>query len=218
MLADYPDRDHGLRLVEALGRRLLKPAQKVEVARALLLGARYKLERFDLRGATLEHCPPHAAMDAILALIDRWRTTTSFDRLERLRIETIGTEAGLDGAAETLRDHLKAIILDEMVGDFHNPYNNPVRSALSALQDRGVSLPLDVLTFLVETADSNARIGALYAIGALGTREALDYLLALSRTNKEDWSSIFQNAEKLAARLNLFVARTSDGLALAEAE
>lgn len=79
-----------------------------------------------------------------------------------------------------------------------------------------LSLPLDVLTFLVETSDSNARIGALYAIGALGTREALDYLLALSRTNKEDWSSILQNAEKLAARLNLFVARTSDGLALDE--
>jgi NACHT domain len=216
MLAEYPDRNHGLRLVEALGRRALKPAQKVEVARALLLGARYKLERFDLRGATLEHCPPHAAMDAILALIDRWRTTTGFHRLERLRIETIGTEAGLDGAAETLRDHLKVIILDEMVGDFHNPYNNPVRSALSALQERGVSLPLDVLTFLVETADSNARIGALYAIGALGTLEALDYLLALSRTEKDDWSSIFQNAEKLAARLNLFVARTPDGLALGE--
>jgi HEAT repeat protein len=205
-------------LVQALEKRTLAPTQKVEVARALLLGARYKLERIDLSGATLKQCPPHAALDAILALTDRWRTTTAFDRLETLRIETIGTEAGLDGSAEALQSHLQSIIVDKIVGDFHNPYNNPVRDALSALQDRGVSLPLDILSLLVETSDSNARIGALYAIGALGTREALDYLLALSCTDKEDWSSIFQNAEKLAARLNLFVVRTAEGLAFVEGD
>ncbi|MCF1503810.1 hypothetical protein L0F51_08560 [Afifella sp. H1R] len=218
MLADYPDRDHGLRLVKALEKRTLTPSQKIQVARALLIGARYKLERINLSSATVIKCPPHAALDAILALIDRWRTTTVFDRLERLLIETIGTEAGLDGSAETLEYHLRSIILEEIVGDFDNPYNNPVRSALSALQDRGVSLPLDILSLLVETSESNARIGALYAIGALGTRDALSYLLALSRTDKEDWSSILQNAEKLAARLNLFVVRTADGLAYAEGD
>lgn len=218
MLAEYPDRDHGLRIVNALESRTLTPAQKVEVARALLLGARYKLERVDLRGATLEQCPPHAALDAILALIDRWRTTTAFDRLDTLRIETIGTEAGLDGSAEALQYQLRSIILEKLVGDFDSPYNNPVRSALSALQDRGVSLPLDILSLLVETSQSNARIGAIYAIGALGTRDALDYLLALSRAGREDWSSVFQNAEKLAARLNLFVVRTGEGLALVEGD
>lgn len=49
-------------------------------------------------------------------------------------------------------------------------------------------------------------------IGALGTRAALDYLLERSCATREDWTSIFQNAEKLAARLNLRVVRTSDGL------
>ena len=57
MLAEYPDRDYGLRLVEALEKRTLKPAQKVEVARSLMLGARYKLKRTDLSGAELEAMP-----------------------------------------------------------------------------------------------------------------------------------------------------------------
>ena len=103
-------------------------------------------------------------MAAILALIDRWRTTTTFCRLERLRMETIAAEAGLDGAAETLLELTRDIILERAVGGYDEPYNDPVRSALSALQDRGQLLPLDVLKVLVETSDSNARIGALYMI------------------------------------------------------
>ncbi|WDA41939.1 hypothetical protein [Erythrobacter sp. BLCC-B19] len=42
------------------------------------------------------------------------------------------------------------------------------------------------------------------------------YLLALSYIDMKDWTSIFQNAEKLAARLNPFVARTADDLALVD--
>jgi hypothetical protein len=218
MLSEYPAREHGLSLVEALGQRALKPSEKVDIARALMLGANYKLERFGLRSAGLEHSPPHAAMDAILALIDRWRTTTTFSRLERLRMETIAADARLDGATETLLELTREIILERAVGGYDEPYNNEVRSALSALQDRSLTLPLDVLKVLVETSGSNARIGALYMIGALGTREALDYLLELSQSDSDDWSSIFQNAERLAARLNLHVLRTPEGLALSEFE
>ena len=47
------------------------------------------------------------------------------------------------------------------------------------------------------------------------TGNTLEYFLDLSRKSKEDWSSIFQNAEKLAARLKLMVIRTSEGLAIA---
>jgi hypothetical protein len=36
-----------------------------------------------------------------------------------------------------------------------------VRTVLSALQDRGLTLPLDTLKALVEASDSKARIGAL---------------------------------------------------------
>jgi hypothetical protein len=214
MLGDYPAREHGVRLVEALVRRHLKPAQKVSIARALMLGARYKLERHSLTSAGLEECPPHAALDMILALIDGWRRTESFSQLDALSMETIATEAGLDGATERLLTLTETVIAAEHVGGYGDPLNGPMRSALSALQDRGAFLSLDLLRRLIETSSSNARIGALYMVGALGSRAALDYLLALSRTLKEEWSSIFQNAEKLAARLSLRVIRTSEGLAI----
>ena len=82
------------------------------------------------------------------------------------------------------------------------------------MRNRGAFLSLDLLSRLIETSSSNARIGALYMVGALGSRAALDYLLALSRTLKEEWHWIFQNAEKLAARLSLRVIRTPEGLAI----
>lgn len=215
-LSEYPSRDHGLLLVEALGRRAFTPAEKIEVARALMLGARYKLDRFGLRSAGLEPAPPHAAMDVILGLIDYWRTTTHFDRIGALRMNTIATEAGLDGAAGALSALAHKIITEETVGGYDDPFNIPIRSALSALQDRGVILSLEVLQRLIDTSDSNARIGAIYMVGAIGTRTALNYLLELSRNSKEDWSSIFENAEKVAAKLNLKVIRTDQGLELAE--
>lgn len=212
MLGDYPARECGVRLVEALERRRLKPSQKVSIARAMMVGARYKLDRHGLNSAGLESCPPHAALDLILALIDGWRNTAGFNRLEALGMETIATEAGLAGATERLLQLTDALLEDVEIGGYHDPFNNAVRSALSALQDRGVFLSLDRLKRLTETSDSNARIGALYMIGALGTRAALDYLLERSRAVREDWTLIFQNAEKLAARLNLRVVRTSEGL------
>src|SRR3546814_17765757 len=95
-LSEYPSRNHGLLLVEALGRRAFKPAEKTEVARALMLGARYKVDRLGLRSAGLEPCAPHAAMDAILGLIDHWRSTTRFARPEALRMTPLAAEAGLD--------------------------------------------------------------------------------------------------------------------------
>lgn len=215
-LSEYPSRNHGLLLVDALGGRTFKPAEKIEVAQALMLGARYKLDRYGLRSAGLEPCPPHAAMDAILGLIDHWRSTTRFDQLEALRMNTIAAEAGLDGATEALRSLAQSIITEETIGGFDHPLNGPLRAALNTLQDRGVMLPLEVLQHLIEMSGSNARIGAIYMVGALGTRAALDYLLRLSRTSEEEWSSIFQNAEKLAAKLNLMVIQTDQGLELAE--
>ncbi|MES3055048.1 hypothetical protein O6V14_05340 [Sphingomonas faeni] len=212
MLGDYPAREYGVRLVEALARRRLKPGQKVSISRALMLGAHYKLDRYGLTSAGLEACPPHAALDLILALIDGWRNTAGFSRVEALGMETIATEAGLAGATERLLLLTNALLDEVEIGGYDDPLNSPVRSAISALQDRGAFLSLDRLKRLIETSDSNARIGAIYMAGALGTRTALDYLLERSRAVREDWTSIFQNAEKLAARLNLRVVRTSEGL------
>jgi HEAT repeat protein len=216
MLAEYPSREHGQQLVSALASRAFKPSEKVSIAAALMLGARHKLDRHGLRSAGLESCPPHAAIDAILALIDDWRKSTEFSRVDALGMETIATEAGLDGAAERLLEITKTIASEEEVGGYYNPFNSPVRSALSALQDRGLSLPLDLLERLIDTASSNARIGAIYMIGSIGTRAALDFLLELSRRDREDWSSVFQNVEKLAARLNLEVIRTTEGLVIGQ--
>lgn len=149
MLGDYPAREHGARLVEAFARRRLKPGQKVSIARALMVGARYKLDRHGLTSAGLEACPPHAALDLILALIDGWRNTAGFSRVEALGMETIATEAGLAGATERLL-HLTDALLEEVeIGGYDDPFNNPVRSALSALQDRGAFLSLDRLKRLV---------------------------------------------------------------------
>ena len=214
MLGDYPTREHGVRLVEALARQRLKPGQKVAIAGALMLGARYKLDRYSLTGAGLEAYPPHAALDLILALIDGWRNAAGLSRVEALSMETIATEAGLAGATERLLQLTDTLLEEVEVGGYDSPFNNPVRSALSALQDRGAFVSLERLKRLIETSDSNARIGALYMVGALGTRAALDYLVECSRSVQEEWTSIFQNAEKLAARLNLRVVRTPEGLAI----
>src|SRR3546814_19764635 len=100
-------------------------------------------------------------------------------------MNTNAAEAGLYGAAEALRSLAQSIITEETVGGYDDPFNNPLRNALTALQDRGVILPLEILQNLIETSDSNARLGAIYMVGAIGTRAALEHLLGLSRTRQE---------------------------------
>lgn len=91
-----------------------------------------------------------------------------------------------------------------------------MRNALDELSRQRIWLDLSTLQHVVDHAESNARIGALYHIGAMGSREALEYLLARHRADREYRSIIFSAIERIAGRLGVKVARTDDGLTIHE--
>jgi hypothetical protein len=214
LLSEYRSRENGRRLVEALRARTFTPKGRARVAHALSISVRYKSERYSLGSAALHPVPPHPAYDLVLSLIEDWWAMDDCDQLRRLEITSIAAEMGIEGAVPALHKLALQIIGEGQVGNHGSPLNMPIRQAVTVLQERGSPLPFEALKRLAETSQSNARMGALYAMGSLATREALDYLLDDYHNNPEDRSVKLHAIEEAASRLDLRIDRRSGGLSI----
>lgn len=215
LLNHYPSRAVGRQVAEALRDRRFLPAERVTVSRALLSGSTHRYKRHGLRSATLETSPPHPELDLFKGQIAAWRAHQDYNREQSLRMECIACEADLPDAVPQLKALLTDIAENHEVGGHEAPLNWPVRNALDQLDRRGEPLPLATLDRLIRSSSSNARIGALYQVGAVATREALEYLVDFDCEEEGDWGLVFSAAERIATRLGITVLRTPSGLEIA---
>ena len=93
------------------------------------------------------------------------------------------------------------------IGDYENPFNNPIRSALDELRAKRRLLDLPIAIHLAENSSSNARMGALYMVAAHGSRTALDYLVERYSIGAADKGIILEGIEQVSSRLGLTIIR-----------
>lgn len=212
----FQDAVSGAQIESALRVHVDAPADRVRVISALLMGATHTMESVGYDFAALNPSRPHPHYPAFVQLLADWRAEGGFDLPDQMRIEIEATRAGLPGAADRLFQLTRSVALNEDLSGHENPFEWSMRNALDELSRQRIWLDLSTLQHVVDHAESNARIGALYHIGAMGSREALEYLLARHRADREYRSIIFSAIERIAGRLGVKVARTDDGLTIHE--
>lgn len=119
---------------------------------------------------------------------------------------------GVTEATESLHVLVTRVVDKCDIGNYENPLNDPIRSALDELRGKRRLLDLSVAIRLAEISSSNARMGALYMITAHGSRQALDYLVKRYSVGDEERSIILEGIEQLSSRLELTVVREGEGL------
>ncbi len=208
----HRSRELGATAVDKLRARNWEGPEIAKLGHSLLTGATYIAEMQSFGNAALHSGPPHPAFDLFVAQIDEWRNAHNFETHDQVSIETAASSAGFTGATASLHALITRVVRDCDIGDYDNPLNNPVRSAVDELRAKRHLLDLEVAIHLAETSSSNARIGALYMIAAHASRAALEYLVDRYSISDDYRSIIFEKIEQLSSRLGLTVAR--DGMIL----
>lgn len=213
-LSRYPERSIGDRIVAALKARDSTPKEKVRFARAFLLGTMYRFKKPLYDGGVLLPAPLHPSFAEFLTLLEEWWMTTKFELADELAMTSMAARNRLSGAGERLRKLSIQVILEHDTKGYNNPLNQGIRSAVDELVRQRLFLDLATIIRLAENTDCNAEIGALAHIEAIGTREALDYLLERSRRRDDNYSTTFRGIEAISSRLGLKVIEGSTGLKL----
>jgi hypothetical protein len=213
-LSLYPERSMGDRIVAALRARTLTPEEKVRFASSFLTGATYKYEQPTYDGGALRPVPPHPSFTDFLALLEEWWTKTHFDLADKLAMTEMAARHRLAGAGDRLRELAGDVIRTKDTRTHENPLNYRIRSAIDELARQRLYLDLPTAIHLAENSDSNAELGAIYHIGAIGTQAALEYLLERSRRDDDNYSSVFQAVESISSKLGLKVLEDDKGLRL----
>lgn len=213
-LSRYPERAIGDRIIVALRALPLTPGEKVGFAGSFLMGATYKFKEPTYDGGVLVPVTPHPSFDDFLVLLEEWWTETRYDLADELAMTELAARYRLTGAGERLRELASDIIRTRDTKTYENPLNNRIRSAIDELARQRLFLDLPTVIHLAEKSDSNAEMGALYHIGAIGTHAALDYLLERSRHDTSNYSIVFQAIESISSKLGLKVIEYDKGLRL----
>lgn len=213
-LSYFPERSIGDRVIATLRARNSTPEEKVRFANSFLFGTMYRFETPSYDGGAVLPAPLHPSFADFLALIEEWWTTTCFELAHELAMTTLAARNRLAGAGERLRDLAVRIIHTHDTKGYDNPFNSGIRAALDELARQRLYLDLPTAISLAENTDSDAEIGALSHIGAIGTREALDYLLERSRRVDDNYSTVFEGIETISSRLGLKVLKGNGGLEL----
>lgn len=208
----HRSRGLGATAIDKLRPRSWEGAEIAKLSHSLYIGATYIAEMISFQSAALHPGPPHPAFDLFVALIDEWRSRHNFEIHDQVSIETAASSAGITGATASLHALVTRVVRDCDIGDYENPLNSPVRSALDELRAKRQLLDLQVAIRLSETSSSNAHMGAFYMIAAHGSRTALDYLVDRYSAGDDDRSIIFSGIEQASSRLGLTVVR--DGVVL----
>jgi hypothetical protein len=202
---EYRLESDGDEIVSQLSARTFSPPDRVVLADGLLMGATHRLATHGFDSASLSAASPHPSYPQFVNLIAHWREEGDFDLDHELRMEIVAAKARIAGAAASLRRLATRVALQEDVREFENPLNGTIRTAIDELARQRQPLDLQVAIHLAENSDSNAEIGALYHIAAIGSREALDYLLERHQRDPENRAIIFQGVETVSTRLGLKV-------------
>jgi hypothetical protein len=180
------------------------PPDIVGLAQSALIGLTRRLEMDGWSSFAMEDAPRHPAWQAWGQMFDDWIATDGFAPLERLRLIVALIEIRPD-----LLPELQAIVFSATEPDGPewdaDEGGHILRSGMDALRRRRVLIPLSLAEAFVRAKRPNLRFAGVAAIGAYGTQEALDLLLTLYRTTREDRSTIFQEIEVVAARLGLTI-------------
>lgn len=212
LFGHHRSRQLGTIAVDKLRARGLESAEVATITHGLLIGATYIAKMLSFKSATLHPGPPHPAYDLFVALINEWRAHRSFEVRDHLSIETTASSIGITEATDALHALATRVVNECDIGDYENPLNDSIRSALDELRNKRRLLDLSVAIRLAETSSSNARMGALYMIIAHGSRQALDYLVERYSVEDEERSIILEGIEQLSSRLELTVVREGEGL------
>jgi hypothetical protein len=207
----------GDRIIAALQARTLTPQEKVRFAGSLLTGTTYKFEKPTYYGGALLPVSPHPSFPDFLAMIERWWIETSFDLGDELHMTEMAARHHVAGAGEKLRTLASNVIQTRDTRTYANPLNLRIRSAIDELARQRLYLDLLTAIHLAENSDSNAEMGAIYHIGAIGSSVALDYLLERSRRDSSNYSIIFQAVESISSKLGLKVLEHDEGLSVVPA-
>lgn len=211
-LSHYPERSTGKRIIAALRARTLTPEEKVRFASSVLIGSTYMFDEPTYDGGVLLPGPTHPSFADFLTLLEEWWTETRFDLADELAMTEMAARHRLTGAGERLRELASHVIRTKDTKTHENPLNNRIRSAIDELARQRLYLDLPTAIHLAENSDSNAELGALNHIGAIGTQAALDYLLGRSRSDGDNYSTIFQAVESISSKLSLKVLEDDKGL------
>jgi hypothetical protein len=208
---EFPNKAMGDRAVAAMRSRKSSPEEKLQLANSFLIGATHRLEGWSYDGGALLDAPKHPSLGGFLSLLEEWHAETTDDDLSTaLAMTTLAARHGIPDTIERLRSLASRVISQHSTEGYANPFNSSIRSALEVLERQRSCVNLELAIQLSESTDSNAEIGALVHIGAIGSREALDYLLKRSRQNRDNHATIFAAIENISGRLGLKVVE--DGL------
>lgn len=203
-LNSVPDRTLGEAALAKVRTRRDPAAAVVGLAAAALTGMtqRITLDGWDNYG--LEEAPRHPAWVAWRPLFDDWIATEGLPTVSRLTL--------LDRMLRIRPDLLpevQAIVFSATVPDGpewdDDEWGHALRGGMDALRRRRVPVPLSLAEAFVRAKRPNLRFAGVAAIGAHATQEALDLLVTLYRTIKEDRFTILGEIEVVAARLGVIV-------------
>lgn len=210
-----PEYEAGERLVEAMRARPFPAEERVRAIGHLIFGATHNVRVFGWDFCSMDPAKPHVAFPLFVDLLAEWRTMDGYDLESRLRLETDACRAHLPGAGESLRSLATEVALTGELGGEKNPLYSALHNALRQLERRRLLIPLSAAIRLTDVVDPIERQATLSHVGAMGTREALEYLLTWSGRPGYQKSVALHGIEQTAARLGLKIVRQGKGLAVA---
>lgn len=203
-LNSIPDAALGHAVLAKVRARSDTPSNIVGLAGTALVGLTKRLTMDSWDGYGMEDAARHPAWPAWRQVFDDWIATEGLSTVERLCL----INRMLEIRPELVRE-LQEVIFSATEPDSpewdEDKDGHHLRSGMDELRRRGVLIPLSLAETFVRAKRPNLRYAGAAAIGAHGTRDALDLLLALYRSIRKDRSSIVEEIEVLAARLGVTI-------------
>lgn len=215
LFGHYPFRDLGITAATAVHTRVHDAREAAAFASSAATGMTYIFEMDSFRSGTLQHAPPHPAIDAWLELVESWMDRDDATEIQQITIAVAALRLGSLRAADRLECLVLALSdLDNTRYDEEDQDGHTIRSAIDELQRKRRLLPLPLSESFVRTKRANIPYAGVYAIAAHRDRPALDLLIALhNEPPKADLRSVlFEAIEPLAERLGVTVVRDGPSL------
>lgn len=203
-LNSIPDAALGHAVLAKVRARSDMPSNIVGLAGTALVGLTKRLTMDSWDGYAVEDAARHPAWPAWRQVFDDWIATEGLSTVERLCLINRMLEIRPDLVRKLQEVIFSATEPDSPEWD-EDKDGHHLRSGMDELRRRGVLIPLSLAEAFVRAKRPNLRYAGAAAIGAHGTRDALDLLLALYRSIRKSRSSIVEEIEVLAARLGVTI-------------
>ena len=210
-----PEYEAGARLVTEMRARPFSAEERGHAISDLIFGATHHIKAFGWNSCSMDPARPHKAFPLFVELLRDWRAMNDYDLVSKLRLETDACRARIPGAGESLRRMATDIALTEDLSGKDNKIYSALRNALQQLEKHRLLIPLAAAIRMTGVVEPIERQTTLSHVAAMGTREALDYLLTWSGRPGYQKSVVLHGIEQTAARLGLKIVRQGKALAVA---